>query len=104
MTPDPLLPRAEDALGKVPRDAWTVDRVGRMIAGAFVLGSMLLALCGPLPVWIGCAAGAFVGVQLIVTALIGWCPLQTCLRRLGLKEREEVYVASMRTARSSTSG
>ncbi|MCW8131348.1 MAG: DUF2892 domain-containing protein [Planctomycetota bacterium] len=100
MTTDAWFRRAE-----VPRGAWTADRLGRLLSGGFVLASMLIALLGPWPAWIGCAAAAFAGVQLLVTSLVGWCPLQALLRRLGAKEREEVFAeALLRTQDSRAEG
>jgi hypothetical protein len=55
----------------------------RLIAGAFVLASVLLAvLVSP---WF-LLLTAFVGLNLVQSAFSGWCPMMTLLRRLGVRE------------------
>lgn len=83
-------PVREPACNVVPRGAWTIDRCGRLLAGSFVVACMALAWLGWVPAWIAGVAVAGAGLQLVLTSLLGWCPLQQMLRRLGFKEREEV--------------
>jgi hypothetical protein len=58
----------------------------RLFAGSFVLVSLLLGVPGsPLFVstwWL--AFTAFVGVNLLQSALTRWCPLEIILRKLGV--------------------
>ena len=61
----------------------TVDRLLRLIAGAFVL----------LSVWLGYFVSphwflftAFVAVNLVQSAFTNWCPMMTILRKLGVKD------------------
>ena len=58
----------------------TVERMLRMIAGAFVLLSLAL---GPwvIPYWY--LFTAFVGLNLLQSAFTNWCPMMTILRKLG---------------------
>jgi hypothetical protein len=58
----------------------------RLFAGAFILVSLALGVPGsPLfvsPWWL--AFTAFVGANLLQSALTGWCLMETILRRLGV--------------------
>jgi hypothetical protein len=66
----------------------TVDRGVRVIAGTFVLGSLALGVeASPLFVsqrflWLT----AFVGANLLQSALTGFCPAEMILRKVGLPE------------------
>jgi hypothetical protein len=60
----------------------TVDRALRLIAGAFVVISVVLGVF--------VHAGffwftAFVGVNLFQSAFTNWCPMMTLLRKAGLR-------------------
>lgn len=59
----------------------------RLFAGTFILLSLALGVPGsPLFVstwWL--ALAAFVGLNLLQSALTRWCPLEIVLRRLGLR-------------------
>jgi hypothetical protein len=60
----------------------TVDRALRLIAGAFVVMSVVLGVfvhTGFL--WFT----AFVGVNLFQSAFTNWCPMMTVLRKVGLR-------------------
>jgi hypothetical protein len=75
----------------IPRHYWTCDRWGRLLAGSVCGVCLAVGWLWPdsrAVVWplIGLTA-----VQLVVTALVGWCPLQEFVRRLGIPEREQVY-------------
>ena len=67
----------------------TVERMVRIVAGAFVLLSLGLAWAfndvklfdGPTWLWFT----AFVGVNLLQSALTRWCLMERILRGLGLK-------------------
>ena len=58
----------------------------RLFAGAFILVSLALGVPGsPLfvsPWWL--AFTAFVGANLLQSALTGWCLMETILRKLGV--------------------
>ena len=59
-----------------------VDTALRGIAGAFVLVSVALGY------WVNpwyFAFTAFVGLNLLQSALTGWCPMMWILRKAGLK-------------------
>jgi len=60
----------------------TVERTLRLIAGAFVLASVLLGmLVNASFYWFT----AFVGLNLFQSAFSNWCPMMAVLRRAGLK-------------------
>jgi hypothetical protein len=58
----------------------------RLFAGSFVLVSLLLGVPGS-PFFVSTwwlAFTAFVGVNLLQSALTRWCPLEIILRKLGV--------------------
>jgi hypothetical protein len=60
----------------------TVNRYLRLIAGFFVVLSVLLAhLHSPLWLWFT----AFVGANLFQSAFTDWCPMMSLLRKLGVR-------------------
>ena len=60
----------------------TVERSLRMIAGAFVAGSVLLGIyVSPLFLWFT----LFVGLNLFQSAFTQWCPMMAILRRAGVR-------------------
>jgi hypothetical protein len=59
-----------------------IDRYLRLIAGAFVLGSLALG-CWVSPYWF--LFTAFVGLNLFQSAFTNWCPMMTILRKAGVK-------------------
>jgi len=62
----------------------TVDRLLRLIAGFFVLLSVLLGwLVSPYFLLFT----AFVGLNLFQSAFTNWCPMMTFLRKLGVPDR-----------------
>lgn len=61
----------------------TVERSLRMIAGAFVIMSVLLGIyVNPLFLWFT----LFVGLNLFQSAFTRWCPMMAILRRAGVRE------------------
>jgi hypothetical protein len=60
--------------------AMTIDRYIRLIAGAFVMASLLLGYFIS-PYWF--LFTAFVALNLMQSALTNWCPMMSILRRLG---------------------
>jgi hypothetical protein len=60
----------------------TVERYLRLIAGAFVLATLLLGYYVS-PYWF--LFTGFVAVNLIQSAFTNWCPMMTLLRRLGAR-------------------
>jgi len=66
----------------------TIDRAIRVIAGFFVLLSIVLgAPASPLYVsgyWLWFTV--FVGVNLFQSGITGWCPMETILRKAGVPE------------------
>ncbi|HOB51341.1 MAG TPA: DUF2892 domain-containing protein [Acidobacteriota bacterium] len=61
----------------------TVDRLLRLIAGLFVLGTVALG------VWVHSNwfyFTAFVGLNLLQSAFTNWCPMMTILRKLGVPD------------------
>ncbi len=60
----------------------TIDRMLRMLAGAFVLLSLALGHWVH-PGWY--LFTAFVGLNLFQSAFTNWCPAMAILRKLGLK-------------------
>lgn len=61
----------------------TVDRMLRMIAGLFVVGSVLLGVY--VHVYFLYFA-IFVGLNLFQSAFTNWCPMMTILRKAGFSE------------------
>jgi hypothetical protein len=60
----------------------TVDPMLRLIAGVFVVASVLLGkLVHPGFLWFT----VFVGLNLFQSAFTGWCPMMTILRRSGVR-------------------
>lgn len=59
-----------------------VNRWLRMVAGTFVLASLALGNWVS-PKWY--LFTAFVGLNLLQSALTNWCPLMTFLRKFGVK-------------------
>ncbi len=64
----------------------TVDRVLRMMAGAFVLISVGLAYWVS-PWWL--LFTAFVGLNLFQSAFTNWCPAMYFLRKCGVPDTQE---------------
>lgn len=60
----------------------TLERWIRLIAGTFVLGSLLLSQVHS-PYWL--LFTAFVGLNLFQSALTGWCLMEDILRNFGVK-------------------
>jgi hypothetical protein len=61
----------------------TVERYLRLIAGSFVLASLLLGYYYT-PYWF--LFTGFVALNLIQSAFTNWCPMMTFLRWLGAKD------------------
>ncbi len=59
-----------------------VDRYLRLIAGSFVLGTVLLGYYHS-PYWF--LFTGFVALNLIQSAFTNWCPMMTFLRKVGVK-------------------
>ena len=64
----------------------TVERYVRLIAGGFVLATLLLGYFQS-PYWF--LFTGFVALNLIQSAFTNWCPMMTFLRRLGAKSWEQ---------------
>lgn len=60
----------------------TVDRYLRMIAGFFVMLSVVLGVYHD-PRWFYFTA--FVGLNLFQSAFTNWCPMITILRKMGVR-------------------
>ena len=61
-----------------------VDRSIRMIAGAFVAASVVLAIYININfLWFT----VFVAANLVQSAFTNWCPMMTILRRAGVREQ-----------------
>lgn len=60
----------------------SIERYIRLIAGAFVLGSLALGYWVS-PYWF--LFTGFVGLNLFQSAFTNWCPMITILRRAGVK-------------------
>jgi DUF2892 family protein len=61
-----------------------LERWIRMIAGTFVLASLLLSQIHS-PYWL--LFTAFVGLNLFQSSLTGWCLMEDILRKLGVREQ-----------------
>lgn len=62
----------------------TIERYLRGIAGTFILVSVLLAQYHS-RYWL--LFTAFVGLNLLQSAVTDWCPMITILKKLGVKSR-----------------
>lgn len=70
-------------------EPWSVDRYGRLIAGAAILASVAcMLLRAPWGLWI--AAG--IGLQLLFGSLVNRCAVHALLVRLGAREREDLFL------------
>jgi hypothetical protein len=65
----------------------TLERYLRLIAGSFVLASVLLGYYHS-PYWF--LGAGFVALNLIQSAFTDWCPMMTFLRWMGAKSCEVV--------------
>jgi hypothetical protein len=65
----------------------TIDRIVRLVAGAFVLISLVLARTVSMN-WLFFTA--FVGLNLLQSAFTNWCPLMSILRKMGVPETPAV--------------
>lgn len=65
-----------------------VERYLRGIAGFFVLLSVLLAHYHS-PYWL--LFTAFVGLNLLQSAVTNWCPMMAILRKLGVKDQSHAH-------------
>lgn len=61
----------------------TVDRYLRLIAGALVLGTIVLGYFHS-PYWF--LFTGFVALNLMQSAFTNWCPMMTFLRRAGVRD------------------
>ncbi len=61
----------------------TVERYLRLIAGSFVLATLMLGYFYS-PYWF--LFTGFVAINLIQSAFTNWCPMITFLRKLGVRE------------------
>jgi hypothetical protein len=61
----------------------TINRYLRMIAGFFILLSLILSQLHSV-YWLWFTA--FVGLNLLQSAFTDWCPMITILRKLGVRE------------------
>jgi hypothetical protein len=61
----------------------TVEKTLRLVAGLFVMASVLLGMyVNPNFYWFT----GFVGLNLFQSGLTDWCPMMTFLRKLGMRE------------------
>jgi hypothetical protein len=60
----------------------TIERILRGIAGTFILVTILLAHYHS-PYWL--LFTAFVGLNLLQSAITNWCPMMWILKKLGVK-------------------
>ncbi len=61
----------------------TLDRLLRLIAGAFVMASVALGWYVHPYFYL---FTAFVGLNLFQSAFTNWCPMMTILRKIGVRE------------------
>ncbi len=65
---------------------WTIDRIVSLVAGAVVLTTQIVR--SEHPGRLRVLAG-WVGVNLLLNGIAGWCPLSVVLHRLGLPTAAE---------------
>jgi hypothetical protein len=66
----------------------TANQIVRLFAGTFILVSLALGVPGS-PLFVSqwfLAVTAFVGFNLFQSSLTGFCPLDTVLKKLGVRE------------------
>ena len=64
----------------------TVERLLRLVAGAFVAASVLLGMfVHPYFLWFT----VFVGVNLVQSAFTDWCPMMSLLRAAGFRDAHQ---------------
>jgi hypothetical protein len=68
---------------------WSVDRLGRMLAGASVLLCTLLGIIHS-PWWLAGTLAA--AANLVITSITDACALHDLLVRLGAREREDLFL------------
>jgi DUF2892 family protein len=73
-----------DTNSQLKGDSMTVERYLRLIAGCFVLASLLLGYIYS-PLWF--LLTGFVALNLIQSAFTNWCPMMTFLRWLGARDQ-----------------
>jgi len=62
----------------------TIESALRLIAGVFVIASVLLGMFVDTRfLWFT----VFVGANLVQSSFTGWCPMMTILRKLGVPDR-----------------
>ncbi|PYE13524.1 hypothetical protein DFR67_11678 [Williamsia limnetica] len=66
---------------------WTVERAVPLLAGLMILLSVALA-AGVSSWWL--LLTAFVAVNLLLFAAVGWCPASLLMHRLGLQRRADL--------------
>ena len=66
---------------------WTVERAVPLLAGLMILVS--LALATTVSTW-WLLLTAFVAVNLLLFAAVGWCPASLLMHRLGLQRHAEL--------------
>lgn len=80
-------PPSEDGFAGMPKpQGWPLERVISALAGGVVLGTLALGRFSN-PRWR--LMTAFVGVNLLSNAVLGWCPSSLVLHRLGIKTAAE---------------
>jgi len=90
-----IQPASPDVAARLSR-AWTAERLGRLGSGGFVLVCAALSLSDTLvPARYGLALLAFAGFQLMLSALVGRCPIHRMMKALGVRDREEVYAEAL---------
>lgn len=67
---------------------WTVERAVPLLAGLMILAS--LALAASVSTW-WLLLTAFVALNLLLFAAVGWCPASLLMHRLGLPRRAELH-------------
>ena len=66
------------------KEEYYVERIVRIIAGSFILISLLLAHFHS-PNWLWFTA--FVGLNLLQSGVTDWCPMMTILEKLGVPKQ-----------------
>lgn len=90
-----IQPAPPDVAARLSR-AWTAERLGRLGAGGFVLLCAAASLTDTLiPSRHGLALLAIAGFQLMLSALLGRCPIHRMMKALGVRDREEIYAEAL---------
>ena len=81
MNDQQAIPSMQQTFGMPKPHGWPIERITGLVAGSVVLLTVALAWLHT-EWWL--LMTAWVGVNLLLNAAVGWCPLSVVLRRFGM--------------------